>query len=117
MGGLLHHQQQYAPAGGTERTRGQGVIVRWETDHDYVLVHIHQDMFGDWIFSRAWGQIGTQFGGLKHQLADTREQARMWLDDESTIQASRGFHKVLDVSDDSPEGQEAMRQLSLLDAL
>ncbi len=43
--------------------RGANVIVRWESDHDYVLVHIHQDMFGDWIFSRAWGQIGTQFGG------------------------------------------------------
>lgn len=40
------------------------MIVRWETNHDYVLVHIHQDMFDDWIFSRAWGQIGTQFGGL-----------------------------------------------------
>ena len=89
------------------------MIVRWETNHDYVLVHIHQDMFGDWIFSRAWGQIGTQFGGLKHQL----EQAQMWLEDETTIQTSRGFRKVLDVADHTPEGQEAMRQLSLLDAL
>nr|WP_284047023.1 hypothetical protein [Halomonas llamarensis] len=74
-------------------------------------------MFGDWIFSRAWGQIGTQFGGLKHQLADTREQAQMWLDDEATIQNSRGFLKVLDVTDDTPEGQEAMRQLSLIDVI
>nr|WP_194249259.1 hypothetical protein [Halomonas salicampi] len=74
-------------------------------------------MFGDWIFSRAWGQIGTQFGGLKHQLADTRDQAQMWLDDEATIQNSRGFLKVLDVTDDTPEGQEAMRQLSLLDVI
>nr|WP_221188488.1 hypothetical protein [Halomonas cerina] len=74
-------------------------------------------MFGDWIFSRAWGQIGTQFGGLKHQLADTHDQARMWLDDEATIQASRGFHKVLEVDDHSPEGRDAVRQLSLLDAL
>ncbi len=65
------------------------MIVRWETDHDYVLIHVHQDMFGDWIFSRAWGQIGTQFGGLKHQLADDHAQAMMWLDDEATIQASR----------------------------
>tara|TARA_A100001391_G_scaffold10329_1_gene6331 strand:+ start:391 stop:678 length:288 start_codon:yes stop_codon:yes gene_type:complete len=94
-----------------------GVIVRWETDHDYVLVHIHQDMFGDWIFSRAWGQIGTQFGGLKHQLADSLEQAQMWLEDEATIQSSRGFRKVLEAADHTPEGQEAMRQLSLLDAL
>ncbi|PWV83081.1 MULTISPECIES: hypothetical protein [unclassified Halomonas] len=93
------------------------MIVRWETDHDYVLVHIHQDMFGDWIFSRAWGQIGTQFGGLKHQLADDHDQALMWLADEATIQASRGFRKVLEVEDESPEGREAVSQLSLLDAL
>nr|WP_264477716.1 hypothetical protein [Halomonas malpeensis] len=74
-------------------------------------------MFGDWIFSRAWGQIGTQFGGLKHQLADSREQTQMWLDDESTIQASRGYQKVLEAADHTPEAQDAMRQLSLLDVV
>ena len=83
------------------------MIVRWETDHDYVLVHIHQDMFGDWIFSRAWGQIGTQFGGLKHQLADSLEQAQMWLEDEATIQSSRGFRKVLEAAAHPPAGQAA----------
>ncbi|RXE47870.1 hypothetical protein [Chromohalobacter israelensis] len=92
------------------------MIVRWESEHDYVLVHVHQDMFGDWIFSRAWGQIGTQFGGLKHQLADSYAQAMTWLEDVAHIQASRGFAKVFEASDDSsPEAQEAMRQLSLLD--
>nr|WP_283101536.1 hypothetical protein [Halomonas populi] len=72
-------------------------------------------MFGDWIFSRAWGQIGTQFGGLKHQLADDHGQAMMWLDDVDHIQRSRGFQKVFEVQDDTPEGQDAVRQLSLLD--
>ena len=70
MGRLLRHQRKFAPAGGTERTRGQGVIVRWETDHDYVLVHIHQDMFGDWIFSRAWGPVSSNHVGLPPQLVD-----------------------------------------------
>nr|WP_282103436.1 hypothetical protein [Halomonas getboli] len=74
-------------------------------------------MFGDWIFSRAWGQIGTQFGGLKHRLADDHAQAMMWLEDEATIQASRGFHKVLEADDHSPEGRDAVNQLSLLDQL
>ncbi|MCE9680743.1 hypothetical protein [Halomonas alkalisoli] len=92
------------------------MIIRWESDHDYVLVHIHQDMFGDWIFSRAWGQIGTQFGGLKHLLADDHDQAMMWLGDEATIQASRGLRKVLEVDDESAEGREAVSQLSLLDS-
>lgn len=90
------------------------MIVRWETEHDYVLVHIHQDMFGDWIFSRAWGQIGTQSGGLKHQLADDHQLALTWLSDEETIQASRGYRKVLETDDDSPEGRDAVSQLSLL---
>ncbi len=91
------------------------MIVRWESEHDYVLVHIHQDMFGDWIFSRAWGQIGTQFGGLKHMLADDHDQAMMWLSDEATILSSRGLRKVLEVEAESAEGQAAVRQLSLLD--
>ncbi|MBZ9557363.1 MULTISPECIES: hypothetical protein [Modicisalibacter] len=91
------------------------MIVRWESDHDYVLVHVHQDMFGDWIFSRAWGQIGTQFGGLKHQLADGYDQAMMWLDDVDHIQRSRGFRRVLETRADTPEGRDAVRQLSLLE--
>ncbi|MDI4636676.1 MULTISPECIES: hypothetical protein [Halomonadaceae] len=93
------------------------MIVRWESNHDYVLVHVHQDMFGDWIFSRAWGQIGTQFGGLQHRLADDYAQAMLWLEDVATIQTSRGFHKVLEAQDDTPEGRDAVQQLSLLDAL
>lgn len=90
------------------------MIVRWESNHDYVLVHVHQDMFGDWIFSRAWGQIGTQFGGLKHQVASSHDQALIWLEDVANIQGARGFHKVLEASDESPEGRNAVRQLSLL---
>ncbi|WP_027351535.1 hypothetical protein [Halotalea alkalilenta] len=91
------------------------MIIRWESEHDYVLVHLHQDMFGDWIVSRAWGQIGTQFGGLKHMLAEDRAQAQTWIDDIAHIQASRGLRKVLEASDDSREGREEIRQLSLLD--
>ncbi|OLO04327.1 MULTISPECIES: WGR domain-containing protein [Salinicola] len=91
------------------------MIVRWESEHDYVLVHLHQDMFGDWIYSRAWGQIGTQYGGLKHAVADSYDQAMMWIDDLSHIQTARGYRKVLDAEDDTPEGRQAMAQLSLLD--
>nr|WP_284732827.1 hypothetical protein [Larsenimonas rhizosphaerae] len=72
-------------------------------------------MFGDWIVSRAWGQIGTQFGGLKHMLADSRTQAMMWVDDINHIQLSRHFRKVLETQDHTPEARDAMRQLSLLD--
>lgn len=39
----------------------------------------------------------------------------MWLADETTIQASRGLRKVLEVASESAEGQAAVEQLSLLD--
>nr|WP_285836116.1 MULTISPECIES: hypothetical protein [Larsenimonas] len=72
-------------------------------------------MFGDWIVTRAWGQIGTQFGGLKHMLADGYDQAMLWVEDIDHIQLSRHFKKVLETQDHTPEAQDAMRQLSLLD--
>ncbi|WP_438766688.1 hypothetical protein [Kushneria sp. TE3] len=92
------------------------MIIRWESDHDYVLVHVHQDMFGDWIFVRAWGQTGTAYGGIQHALAEDYTQAMTWVSDVDHIQRLRGFTKVLETSDDAPEARDAVRQLSLLDA-
>ncbi|MFC0268327.1 hypothetical protein [Kushneria aurantia] len=91
------------------------MIIRWESDHDYVLIHVHQDMFGDWIFVRAWGQIGTGYGGVVHSLAEDYARAMAWVEDIDHIQRLRGYQKVLEISDDSaPEARDAMHQLSLL---
>lgn len=80
------------------------MIIRWEKDQDYYLVHVHQDMFGDWLVTRVWGQTGTQYGGLKHTLVNSPEEAAILVDDVRHIQESRGFHKVLEASktDDIP---------------
>lgn len=91
------------------------MIIRWEHEHDYVLVHLHQDMFGDWMVSRAWGQKGTRFGGLRHDVAQTREEADMMIENIAHIQASRGFHKVLETSSASSEGQQALDQMAALE--
>lgn len=90
------------------------MIIRWEHDHDYVVAHLHQDMFGDWILSRAWGQIGTRYGGLKHEVAESRAQAETWLDDIDHIQQSRGFRQVLKTSAQSREGQAALDAIANL---
>lgn len=80
------------------------MIIRWEKDQDYYLVHVHQDMFGDWLVTRVWGQTGTQYGGLKHTLVNSPEEAAILVDDVRHIQESRGFHKVLEANktDDIP---------------
>ncbi|MGJ8514434.1 hypothetical protein [Carnimonas bestiolae] len=90
---------------------GSKVIIRWEHGHDYLLVHLHQDMLGDWVLSRAWGQKSTRFGGLRHDVAETREQALTWINDLDHIHRSRGFHKVLETSEESSAGQQALKLL------
>jgi hypothetical protein len=82
------------------------LIVRWEKDQDYYLVYVHQDMFGDWLVTRAWGLSGTQYGGLKHTLVQSPEAAAILVDDVRHIQESRGFQKVLEVhqADQIPSG-------------
>ncbi|WP_245770440.1 hypothetical protein [Marinospirillum alkaliphilum] len=72
------------------------MIIRWEKDQDYYLVYVHQDMFGDWLVTRAWGLTGTQYGGLKHTLVGSPEEAAVLVDDVRHIQESRGFRKVLE---------------------
>lgn len=72
------------------------MIIRWEKDQDYYLVHVHQDMFGDWLVTRVWGQSGTQYGGIKHTLVNSPEEAAILVDDVRHIQESRGFHKILE---------------------
>jgi len=80
------------------------LILRWEKDQDYYLVHVHQDMFGDWLVTRAWGQTGTLYGGIKHTLVASPEEAATLVDDIRHIQESRGYHKVLEANnpDDIP---------------
>ncbi len=75
------------------------MIIRWEKDQDYYLVHVHQDMFGDWLVTRVWGITGTQYGGLKHTLVNSPEEAETLVNDVQHIQESRGFHKVFEVKD------------------
>lgn len=75
------------------------MIIRWEKEQDYYLVHVHQDMFGDWLVTRVWGQTGTQYGGMKHTLVASPEEAATLVDDVRHIQESRGFRKVLEAKD------------------
>ncbi len=80
------------------------MILRWEKGQDYYLVYVHQDMFNDWLVTRVWGQTGTLYGGLKHTLVASPEEAATLVDDIRHIQESRGFHKVLEAKnpDDIP---------------
>ncbi|WP_416885955.1 hypothetical protein [Marinospirillum sp.] len=72
------------------------MLIRWEKEQDYYLVYVHQDMLGDLLVTRVWGQTGTQYGGIKHTLVQSEDEAAILVDDVRHIQESRGYHKVLE---------------------
>lgn len=48
------------------------VKICWEDNERgrYYLVHLHQDLFGDWLLTRAWGSRNSNRGGVRHDLVD-----------------------------------------------
>lgn len=73
------------------------MLLRWELGQRYCLVHVHQDLFGDWLVTRAWGVTNSQYGGLKHIFVNSAEEAAVLVDDIRHIHESRGYRKVFEV--------------------
>jgi predicted DNA-binding WGR domain protein len=42
----------------------QWVHLRWERGTRYYEVHLHQDLWGDWVLTQVWGRHGTELGRI-----------------------------------------------------
>lgn len=42
------------------------IRLRWERGTRYYEVHLHQDLWGDWVLTRVWGRQGTALGRIVH---------------------------------------------------
>jgi transposase len=38
----------------------------WERGTRYYEVHLHQDLWGDWVLTQVWGRRGTELGRMVH---------------------------------------------------
>jgi len=44
------------------------MLYRWRRDKQYFIVHLSQDLFGDWILTRSWGDCDTSRSHCRHEL-------------------------------------------------
>jgi hypothetical protein len=56
------------------------VYLRWQRGTRYYEVHLHQDLWGDWVLTQVWGRRGTELGRMVQPPAlPMRRAASGWL--------------------------------------
>lgn len=64
---------------------------RWEKDSRYYELRVQQDLFGDWLLTRIWGQRGSALGQLRHDLCADRAEALARYAEAEVRREKRGY--------------------------
>lgn len=64
---------------------------RWHNASRYYEVHIHQDLWGNWLLTRIWGRTGTAAGNHKQEPVADREEALGRLAAVAACRRRRGY--------------------------
>ncbi len=74
------------------------IRVRWESRTRYYEVHLHQDLWGQWILTRTWGGKGSQRGRIRHQPCSSRQEGERQLESIGRRRERHGYKRVLDTT-------------------
>jgi predicted DNA-binding WGR domain protein len=66
------------------------IFQRWEKDTRYYEVRVHQDLWKNWVVTRAWGQRGSKRGRMIHTPCTSYTDA---LDNLRKIEKKRQSHQ------------------------
>ncbi|MDF2182772.1 hypothetical protein [Neptuniibacter sp. CAU 1671] len=55
------------------------MIYRWRKQTAYLHTWVYQDLMGDWIITRSWGDTVTEKSTVKHQVMPSFHDARQAL--------------------------------------
>jgi hypothetical protein len=47
---------------------------RWKKGTRYYEIHLHQDLWGDWVLTQIWGQRGAALGQVRHSPCASYEE-------------------------------------------
>jgi predicted DNA-binding WGR domain protein len=73
--------------------------LRWEEGTRYYEVHLHQDLWGDWVLTQVWGRRGTELGRMVHTPCASYQDGRERL---AAVQARRRQKGYTVLFTDSP---------------
>jgi predicted DNA-binding WGR domain protein len=72
------------------------IRMRWEKATRYYEVHLHPDLWGQWILTKVWGRRGERLGGVKHTPCQSYQEGQKLLANEQARRQQRGYILVLD---------------------
>lgn len=67
---------------------------RWEKGSRYYFVEFGSDLLGDWVVTKAWGQIGSRLGGKRNIFVPDRESGLREIRQIAERRARRGYRIV-----------------------
>ncbi len=70
------------------------MVINWRKQQHYFIVRLSQDLFGDWVLIRSWGNLNNNLGGYKQDTLSCKAQALKQLDEICKRQLRRGYSKI-----------------------
>lgn len=64
---------------------------RWERGSRYYILHLNQDLFGQWQLTRVWGQRGAALGRISHAPAASFLAAKILFEQACRRRARKGY--------------------------
>ncbi|MGB0466587.1 MAG: hypothetical protein ACPGF7_03520 [Pontibacterium sp.] len=72
------------------------MIVRWRKEQEYYVVRLYQDLVGDWIVTRCWGNCAQKINSVSHTVTRSHQEGRLLLRQINREQKLRGFRPAKD---------------------
>ena len=67
---------------------------RWHNATRYYDVYLHQDLWGTWVLTQAWGGRGTHLGRVRHCACADYAEGLAWLEKIGRRRVQRGYNLV-----------------------
>ena len=64
---------------------------RWEKDSRYYEILVQQDLWGQWLLTRAWGRRGSALGQIRHELCESYAAGLVKYAEAENRRAKRGY--------------------------
>ena len=72
----------------------QELISDWHTENRYYRLHLHQDLFGDWVLHRVWGSRKSRAGRSKVEVFNCFEEGEKALVKLEKVRKGRGYEVI-----------------------
>lgn len=69
--------------------------LRWEKDRHYYEVHLHQDLWGQWLLTCCWGQRGSALGQVRTLACTSYAEALTQLEQVKKRRTQREYQLII----------------------